>query len=82
MIDEIESEAGRSGELLKAASHAAATIGAIYQWLDSVNAAGGATSIAGVAKCHAMLKSLENNRARTEKFVMEPLRKAIQESVA
>ena len=66
-------------ELLQAAKHAAATIGAIYQWVDRVEAAGGATSIAGISACHAMLKSLRTNAARTEKLVMEPLRKAIRE---
>lgn len=64
-------------ELLKAAKNAAATIGAVYQWLEMVENAGGATSIAGVAKCHAMLTSLRKNADRTEKLVMEPLRAAI-----
>lgn len=64
-------------ELLKAAKNAAATIGAIYQWLEQVEAAGGATSLSGVAKCHAMLTSLRKNAGRTEKLVMEPLRAAI-----
>ncbi len=64
-------------ELLKAAANAAAMLGAVYEWLDRVKAAGGATSISGVASCNAMLKSLEGNRARAEKLVMEPLRAAI-----
>jgi len=67
-------------KLLSAAVNAAATIDAIYQWVDMVDAEGGATNIAGVAKCHAMLKSLRNNRARTDKLIMEPLRQAIKDA--
>jgi hypothetical protein len=64
-------------ELLTAATNAAAMLGAVYQWLDRVEKAGGATSISGVAECNAMLKSLRKNAARTEALVMEPLRAAI-----
>lgn len=64
-------------ELLNAAKNAAATIAAIYQWLEMVEKEGGATSIAGVAKCNAMLKSLRKNADRTEQLVMAPLRAAI-----
>lgn len=63
--------------LFTVAKNAAAAIGAIYQWLERVEAAGGATSIAGVAACNAMLKSLRKNADRTEKLVMEPLREAV-----
>jgi hypothetical protein len=66
-----------SDDLLKAAKNAAATIGAIYEWLDRVEKAGGTTSISGVASAHAMLTSLRKNADRTEKLVMEPLRAAI-----
>ena len=66
-----------SKELLTAAKNAAAVIVAHYQWLERVEDAGGATSIAGVAKCNAMLLSLRKNADRTEKLVMEPLRAAI-----
>lgn len=66
-----------SKELLTAAKNAAAVIAAHYQWLEMVEKEGGATSIAGVAKCHAMLKSLRKNADRTETLVMEPLRAAI-----
>lgn len=69
-------------ELLKAATNAAATIDAIYQWLDRVEKAGGASSISGVAECNAMLKSLRKNADRTEKLVMEPLRAAISKATA
>lgn len=65
-------------DLLDAAKNAAATIAAIYQWLEMVEQAGGATSITGIAKCNAMLKSLRKNADRTEKLVMEPLRAAIE----
>ena len=64
-------------ELLKAAMNAAATIGAIYEWVSRVEKAGGATSISGVAECHAMIKSLRKNADRTERLVMEPVRAAI-----
>lgn len=67
-------------DLLKAATVAAATIGAIYEWLERVERAGGATSISGVAACNAMLTSLRKNADRTEKLVMEPLRAAIAEA--
>lgn len=68
-----------SEKLLTAAMNAAATIDAIYQWLDRVEAAGGATSLEGVAACHAMLKSLAQNRARVQTLVVKPLREAIKE---
>lgn len=64
-------------ELLKTAAIAAATLGAVYEWLERVEKAGGATSIEGVAVCHAMLKSLRQNAERTNKLVMQPLRAAI-----
>lgn len=64
-------------KLLTSAKNAAATIAAIYQWLERVEKAGGATSIEGVAACHAMLKSLRKNAGRTEDLVMRPLREAI-----
>jgi hypothetical protein len=64
-------------ELLKAAKNAAATIGAIYQWVEQIEALGGATSMAGIAKCHAMLKSLRKNAQRTDELVMRPVREAI-----
>lgn len=67
-------------DLLKAAKVAGATIGAIYEWLERVERAGGATSISGVAACNAMLTSLRKNADRTEKLVMEPLRAAIAEA--
>lgn len=60
-------------ELLKCARNAVATIKAIYEWLDRVEAAGGATSIEGVAVCHAFLKSLRNNATRTNLLVIKPL---------
>jgi len=69
-------------DLLKAAKNAAATIAAIYQWLEMVEKEGGATNIAGVAKCHAMLTSLRKNADRTEKLVMKPLREAIAKAEA
>lgn len=64
-------------DLLVAARNAAATIGAIYEWVERVEKAGGATSISGVAACHAMLTSLRKNAPRTERLVMAPLREAL-----
>ncbi len=64
-------------DLLKAAQHAAATIGAIYQWVERVEASGGPTCIAGVAAANAMLQSLRKNAPRTETLVMEPLREVL-----
>lgn len=69
-------------ELLGAAKNAAATIAAIYQWVERCEAAGGATSIEGVATCNAMLKSLRKNADRTETLVMVPLRAAIDRAAA
>jgi predicted enzyme related to lactoylglutathione lyase len=65
--------------LAEALGNSAAMLGAVYQWLDKVNAAGGATSISGIAACNAMLKSIEGNRSRAEKLVMEPTRNALTE---
>lgn len=64
--------------LLDAAVAAALYLDAVYQWLDRVEAAGGATSIEGVAVCHAFLKSLSNNRERAARLVMEPLKRRIE----
>ena len=69
-------------ELLRCASNAAATLGAIYQWVDRVNAAGGPTCIAGVAACNAMLTSLEKNRKRCDELVIAPLRAALAKASA
>lgn len=65
--------------LLKAAVNAGATLGAVYEWLDRVDAAGGATSISGVAACNSMLESLRGNRQRVDDLIMKPLRRAIQD---
>lgn len=70
----------RNDNLLNAAKNAAATIGAIYQWLERVEEAGGATSISGIAACNAMLTSLRKNADRTETLVMEPIRQAIADA--
>lgn len=69
-----------TNELLKVASNAAAMIGAFYEHLDRVNAAGGPTCISGIASCAAMVKSLNNNRERAEKLIMKPLREAIEKA--
>lgn len=67
-------------QLLEVAKNAAATIASIYEWLDRVEAAGGATSISGVAACNAMLKSLRKNADRVETIIMKPLREAIEDA--
>lgn len=64
-------------DLLRAATNAAATLGAVYQWVDRVRAAGGPTCISGIAACKAMIDSLEKNRKRCDDLITEPLRKAI-----
>lgn len=70
----------KESELLQAAKVAAATLGAVYEWLERVEKAGGTTSISGIASCHAMLTSLRKNAPRVETLVMEPLRKAISDA--
>ena len=75
------SDIPQQDDLLIAASNAAAMLEAVYKWLDMVEDAGGATSITGVAKCNAMIRSLEGNRARAEKLVMQPLRRAVAKAV-
>jgi hypothetical protein len=69
-------------ELLVVAKNAAATIGAIYEWLERVEARGGATNIEGVAACQAMLNSLRRNAARNEALIMAPLRAALEKAGA
>ena len=64
-------------ELVEALGKAASTVGAFYQWVDMIEAEGGATNIAGVAKCNAFLASMKKNRPRVENLVMEPARKAL-----
>ncbi len=68
--------------LLTAARNAAATIGAIYEWLERVEKAGGATSMSGIASCHAMLTSLRRNAERTDALVIKPLREALTKAEA
>lgn len=67
-------------KLLKAATNAAATLAALYDWLDKVDAAGGTTTLSGVAKAHAMLASMRKNRPRLVAHVMKPLKEALDEA--
>ena len=69
--DEIE----RLREALKAS---VATIDALYEHLERVEKAGGATSLEGVAACHTMLKSMRKNANRVEELVMKPARAALK----
>jgi hypothetical protein len=80
MNDKSSMTAESSRQLLDTAKNAALTIGAIYEWVDRVQKAGGTTSISGVAACHAMLASLEKNRARTDLLIMAPLKQAIKQA--
>lgn len=63
---------------VEALCRAIATIGAIYQWVDRVNDAGGVTCIAGVSAANAMIASLNKNRKRTDDLVMAPAIEAIR----
>lgn len=74
----IQAQREREADLLKAAANAGAMLGAVYDFVDQIDKLGGATSIAGIAKCHAMLTSLKSNRARAETLVMAPLREALE----
>lgn len=65
-------------KLMSAAVNAVDTIDAIYRWIDMIEAEGGATSIAGVAKCNAFLLSMKKNRSRTMELVVKPLRAAVK----
>jgi hypothetical protein len=67
----------RDDDLLKAATTAAVTLDAIYQWLDRVDKAGGPTCLSGIAACKSMLDSLRKNKPRVESLIMAPLRDAI-----
>lgn len=64
-------------DLLTCAKNAAATLVAIYDWVDQIEQLGGATNMEGVARCHAMLQSLRRNGNRVETLVLAPLRAAI-----
>jgi hypothetical protein len=73
----LDASRAREAKLVEALRSAAATIGAVYDWLERVEKAGGATSISGVAACHAMLKSLRKQAPRVESLVMAPARAAL-----
>jgi len=65
-----------------ALSNAAETIGAVYQWVDRVEKAGGTTCISGIAACNAMIKSLRKNADRVEKLIMQPAIAALKQNSA
>ena len=73
--EELEAEIERLREALKAS---VATIDALYEHLERVEKAGGATSLEGVAACHIMLKSMRKNANRVEELVMKPARAALK----
>jgi tRNA G37 N-methylase TrmD len=66
--------------LLWAAISASNTIRGIYQWVDMIEAEGGAGTISGVAKCHAFLTSMKKNRSRLDSLVMSPLAKELNKT--
>jgi hypothetical protein len=66
--------------LLRAAISASNTLHGIYQWVDMIEAEGGAGTISGVAKCHAFLTSLKKNRSRLDSLVMSPLAKELNKT--
>jgi tRNA G37 N-methylase TrmD len=66
--------------LLKAAINASNTIHGIYQWVDMIEAEGGAGTISGVAKCHAFLTSMKKNRSRLDSLVMSPLAEELKKT--
>ncbi len=59
--------------LLQAAQNAAATLQAVYLLAERADA----TSISGIAACHAMLTSLHKNKNRTQKLIFEPINAAV-----
>jgi hypothetical protein len=63
----------KDDKLIKAAVNASNTIHAIYQWIEKIEANGGATSVSGVATCHAFLESMKKQRPRIDSLVMAPL---------
>ncbi len=67
-------------KLIKAAVNASNLITGMYEWFDRVDAAGGATSISGVAACNAMLESMKKNKPRIDALVMAPLQEALDEA--
>jgi hypothetical protein len=69
-----------SEKLIKAAINASNTITALYEWADMVEKAGGTTSIAGIAKCHAMLASMKKNKSVIDNLVMVPLQEALDDA--
>ena len=66
--------------LLKAAINASNTIHGIYQWVDMIEAEGGASTVSGVAKCHAFLTSMKKNRSRLDSLVMSPLEAELEKA--
>ena len=66
--------------LLKAAVNASNTIHGIYQWVDMIEAEGGAGTISGVAKCHAFLTSMKKSKSRIDSLVMYPLAEELKKS--
>lgn len=67
--------------LIRIAGNAAATIRAVYQWVDRVKEAGSTTTVSGVAACHAMLTSLETNHHRVNSAILDPLDDAIYRAI-
>ena len=69
-----------AGPMLAALANAVATIDALYQFADRVKEAKGCTSISGLATANAFFKSMETNRPRIIKLVVEPAQAAIAQA--
>lgn len=64
-------------ELLKALVIAIGALEAIYEIADKTNELGGATSVNGLASCHAFLRSLKRNKARIKRDIIDSGRAAV-----
>lgn len=73
----IGSLASAHDDMREALVKAAALLGAVYEWADRVEKAGGTTTLAGVAAAHAMLNSLKTQAPRVESLVLAPAHVAI-----
>ncbi len=60
-------------KLYDALVKAAATITAIYSWVEKVEKSGGTTCMSGIATCHAMISSLKKNKPRINTLIMDPI---------
>jgi hypothetical protein len=76
--DEIERLRAENERMREALTRATVTIVGVYQHLERVEKAGGATCIGGIAACNTMLKSMRKNASRIDELVMEPARALLE----